>query len=225
METFSALLALCAGNSPVTGEFPAQRPVTRSFDVFFDLRPNKRLSKQSWGWWFEMPLRPLWCHCNDWPKEHSHNPHYVCPSIWLSVCLSRIFQLGYSEITFMPHRFRGIALKFFVASWYHCKISHTQRVFPRSLSNSVKVLLAPRPQTSSVVEVAYLKHVHTVPDLTILTFLSPILVKHFEIFSTDRACCHSKNKFMFFFRNTDFFLYCYRHFLHILSTAPSKYSC
>ena len=37
---------LCAGNSPVTGEFPAQRPVTRRFDVFFDLRLNKRLSKQ-----------------------------------------------------------------------------------------------------------------------------------------------------------------------------------
>ena len=46
METFSALLALCAGNSPVTGEFPTQRPVTRSFDVFYDLRLNKRLSKQ-----------------------------------------------------------------------------------------------------------------------------------------------------------------------------------
>ena len=41
METFSALLALCAGNSPVSGEFPAQRPVTRSFDVFFDLCLNK----------------------------------------------------------------------------------------------------------------------------------------------------------------------------------------
>ena len=38
METFSALLALCVGNSPVTGEFPAYRPETRSFDVFFDLR-------------------------------------------------------------------------------------------------------------------------------------------------------------------------------------------
>ena len=38
METFSALLAICAGYSSVTGEFPAQRPVTRSFDVFFDLR-------------------------------------------------------------------------------------------------------------------------------------------------------------------------------------------
>ena len=47
METFSALLAICAGNLPVPGEFPTQRPVTRSFDVYFDLRPNKRLSKQS----------------------------------------------------------------------------------------------------------------------------------------------------------------------------------
>ena len=40
MEAFSVLLALWAGNSPVTGEFPAQRPVTRSFDGFFDLRLN-----------------------------------------------------------------------------------------------------------------------------------------------------------------------------------------
>ena len=38
METFSALLAICAGNSPLTVEFPAQVPVTRSFDVLFDLR-------------------------------------------------------------------------------------------------------------------------------------------------------------------------------------------
>ena len=64
MEIFSALLVLCAGNSPVTGDFPSQRPVTRSFDVFFDLRLNKRLSKQSWGWWFETPLHSLWRHCN-----------------------------------------------------------------------------------------------------------------------------------------------------------------
>ena len=52
MKIFSALLAICAGNSPVTGEFPAQRPVTRSFDVFIDLhdlRPNERLSKQYSG--------------------------------------------------------------------------------------------------------------------------------------------------------------------------------
>ena len=66
METFSALLAICAENSPVPGEFPARRPVTRSSDVFFDLRLNKRLSKQSWGWWFETPSRLLWRHRNDW---------------------------------------------------------------------------------------------------------------------------------------------------------------
>ena len=46
-------------------KFPSQRPVTRSFDVFIDLRMNKWLSEQSWGWWFEMPSRSLWRHCND----------------------------------------------------------------------------------------------------------------------------------------------------------------
>ena len=61
---FSALLALCADNLPVTGEFPAQRPVTRSSDVFFDLSLNERLSKQCSGWWFETLSRPLWRHCN-----------------------------------------------------------------------------------------------------------------------------------------------------------------
>ena len=64
METFSALLAICAGNSPVPGEFPTQRPVTRSFVVFFDQHPNKRLSKQWRGWWFETPSCPLWRHRN-----------------------------------------------------------------------------------------------------------------------------------------------------------------
>ena len=47
METVSALLAPCAGNSPLPGEFPSQRPVAQSFDIFFDQRLNERLSKQS----------------------------------------------------------------------------------------------------------------------------------------------------------------------------------
>ena len=64
MEKYSALLAICAGNSPVPGDFPAQRPVTRSFDVFFYLLLNKRLSKQWRGWWFETPSRQLWRHSN-----------------------------------------------------------------------------------------------------------------------------------------------------------------
>ena len=65
METFSTLLALCARNSSVTGEFPSQRPVTRSFDVFFDLRLNKRLGKQSRHWWLGTQSRLLWRHCDD----------------------------------------------------------------------------------------------------------------------------------------------------------------
>ena len=64
METVSAARALCAGNSPANGEFPLQRPMTQNFDMFFDLRLNKRLSKQSRRRWFETPLRPLWRYCN-----------------------------------------------------------------------------------------------------------------------------------------------------------------
>ena len=73
METFSALLVIWAGNSPVPGEFPTQRPVTRSFDVYFDLRPDKRLSKQSWGWWFETLSHSLWRHRNEYVNDQESN--------------------------------------------------------------------------------------------------------------------------------------------------------
>ena len=67
METFSALLALCEGKPLFSGGFPSQRPVSQSFDIFFDVRVNK----QSRRWWFEMPWDSLWHHCNDlgffWP--------------------------------------------------------------------------------------------------------------------------------------------------------------
>ena len=59
METFPALLALYAGDSPVTGEFPSQRPVTQSFDVSFDLCLNKRWSKQS-------------CEAGDFRRQRAH---------------------------------------------------------------------------------------------------------------------------------------------------------
>ena len=64
MKTFSALLALCEGKPRVTGGFPLHRPVTQSFDVFFDLHWKKRLSKQSRHQWFEMPSCSLWRNCN-----------------------------------------------------------------------------------------------------------------------------------------------------------------
>ena len=61
---FRATGPLC-GEFTGPGEFPTQRPVTRRFDVFFDLRLNKRLSKQPWDWWFETPSWSLWRQCND----------------------------------------------------------------------------------------------------------------------------------------------------------------
>ena len=77
----SALLTLCAGNSPATGEFPSQRPVKWSYAVFFDLCLNKRLSKQSWGWWFETRSRSLWPHSNVW-RECLNTMHLSKSGFW-----------------------------------------------------------------------------------------------------------------------------------------------
>ena len=71
METFSALLPLCAGNSPVTGEFPSQMPVTRTFDLFFDLRLNN-------GW---VDNR----EAGDWRR---HRAHYDVTVMWNNVHIS-----------------------------------------------------------------------------------------------------------------------------------------
>ena len=51
-QNWQCILTSSNGNIfRVTGHL-CGRPVTRSFDVFFDLRLNKQLSKQWWGWWF-----------------------------------------------------------------------------------------------------------------------------------------------------------------------------
>ena len=79
------------GNSPVTGEIPSQSPVTQSFDVFFDLRLNKWLSKQSKHRWFEMPPRSLWHHCNgERPKMWTYVVgvyNMVCSALFLQRAL------------------------------------------------------------------------------------------------------------------------------------------
>ena len=88
MKTFSALLALCAGNSPVPGEFPAQRPVTRSFDVFFDLRLIKQLSKQSRGWSFETLSHPLWRHRNVLGMLDYRIKVFILICVWINGCVN-----------------------------------------------------------------------------------------------------------------------------------------
>ena len=98
------------------GEFPTQKPVTRSFDVFFDLRLNKRLSKQLWGWWFETPLCSLWRHCDAqdhccyqsglsslWLRNmHSESAPPVCVAVGTSALIGhsdddRRYRLVYSR--------------------------------------------------------------------------------------------------------------------------------
>ena len=94
MEAFSALLALCARNSPVTCEFPIQRPVMRSFDVFFDLRLNKRLSIQSRGWWFETPSCSFWRHCYVFTEMHRNKLRQKCINQ-----MTFAYQLQYDQST------------------------------------------------------------------------------------------------------------------------------
>ena len=84
-ETVFTFLAICAGNSPVTCEFPSQRPVTRSFDVFFDLRLSKWLVKQSRRRWFEID------GCNT--NVNGVLAYSTEPSIWWFITHTLIYGL------------------------------------------------------------------------------------------------------------------------------------
>ena len=111
METFSALLAICAGNSPVPGEFPTQRPVTRSFDVYFDLRLNKRLSKQSWGWWLETLLCPLWRYSYDIWSKLTHILTIV--GIFQALAEATDLQLRNSDLLFFTSNYQLLSMCIF----------------------------------------------------------------------------------------------------------------
>ena len=80
METFSALLAFCSGNPPVSGEFPAQRPVTRSFDVFFDLHQIKG-----------------WVNTREAGELRRHLAHYDAGTTNPAQCTQEIEHVGYSH--------------------------------------------------------------------------------------------------------------------------------
>ena len=104
METFSALLYLCAGISPVPGEFPSQRSVTRSFDVFFDLSLNKTLIKQSRRLWFETASRSLWRHCNEhitsccFVLTSPYAPNTFTYKYWYAISYMLLKRLLHNEI-------------------------------------------------------------------------------------------------------------------------------
>ena len=126
MKTFSASLAICAGNSPVPGEFPTQRPVTRSYDVFFELRLNKRLSKQWWVCWFETPSCPLWRHCNMF--IHQRIIHIAKST--LTDCVDDTIL---HDLNCQPKD-----LPFWTTSVFHKSIRHEVKLLPYLLPNLIK---------------------------------------------------------------------------------------
>ena len=98
METFSALLVLCEGNPQVTGRFSSQMPVRRSFDVLFDLRLNKRFSKQSRRRRFETPSHTLWRHCNIIPDLRNINANEL-------IIQCHTFLFRYESVNFQIHEY------------------------------------------------------------------------------------------------------------------------
>ena len=150
METFSALLFLFAGNSPVTGGFPSERPVTMSFDVLCDLRLNKRLSKPSRCRWFETPSRSLikWI-----PNQITGNDTLV-PLEWRHIASLRLkspatrqfvhslIQAGNKRNTIASHHWPFVSG---IHRWpvdSPCKWSKTQKTFPFHDVILAKVALA-----------------------------------------------------------------------------------
>ena len=85
-------------------------PVTRSLDVFFDLRMNKRLSKPSRRQWFETPSRSSWHHCNDiifcWVCNDSYKQAYCVNMISLVISINGVLRRGCSFST----RFQSVGV-------------------------------------------------------------------------------------------------------------------
>ena len=109
------------------GEFPTQRPVTRNFDVFFDQRPNKRLSKQLWGWWFETLSWSLWRQRNDIMTTLRS-----LISLTTQLFVQHLVRVYNKENTKAPHKcpcLRRIHLSLVIAGFPLLSTSNTQIVY------------------------------------------------------------------------------------------------
>ena len=154
METFSALLALCEADRPITGGFPSQRPVTQSFDVIFDLHLNKRLSKQLRRWWFETPSRSFWCHRNEqnrlthlsvYPRNTFVYARRRCHNC-------RMLLMDYHLIIIKPKYISGVNITFWPhksPQYKHWLVNTTQRTMRKS-GSCLYTLLHPNARSRSV---------------------------------------------------------------------------
>ena len=138
METFSALLALLDGN-------PSQRPVTQSFDVFFDRRLNKRLSKQARRWWYETPSSSLCRH---------HNAVLSSAPLSFLTCLFCIFAFSFITVPWPTpptsarnHSWEIIGIEFHAslrcAQSQHCHFDATGKKLNRSTASMISTNPAP----------------------------------------------------------------------------------
>ena len=109
METFSTLLSLFEGNPPVTDGFPSQRPVMRSFAVFFGLRLKKTLSKQSRGRWCETLSCSLWRHCNGNSLCKPHTMRKI-PGTICNVLKRFHRTLNVKDVVFVGHTWNKITI-------------------------------------------------------------------------------------------------------------------
>ena len=121
--SISALLALCTGNLPPTGELSPRRPVTRSFDVFFDRRLNTRLSKQSRRRWFEMSSPSLWHNCNALQENYWCNYLLMFKLHW-SYC-SNYYMKGKLHHKDYGHNFQFYPSVIFSSRYPAVRTNHT----------------------------------------------------------------------------------------------------
>ena len=143
METFSALLAICEGNPPVIGGFPSQMPVTRRFDIYFDLRLNKRLSKQSRRQWFETPSRSLRRHCKAIFSYFQVAWRTLRPAIWTNMTRTRprqTLQSTSKHIYIYSHRESGCqrgprwhAILTIAMEWFSVRCRGTKQTYGEPL--------------------------------------------------------------------------------------------
>ena len=124
---------------------PHKWPVTRSFDVFFDLRLNKRFSKPSWGWWFETLSRPLWRHRNGY-MGHSfiwnNGMRLLIHAIISTMVWINPFEVRTSKSTYIPHKTINVIIyprpfsnKHLIAPHIKCRSSWQFKQFAAFLSN------------------------------------------------------------------------------------------
>ena len=117
----------------VLGIHRSQRPVTRDFDVFSDLRLNKLLSKQWWGWWFGTPSRPLWHHCNKlghqrpWCRPNSRAISAWASEMWNIISLSIAYFGNPVYFKMPPLDSRAFLEDLFCFVWSLREIHHVTR--------------------------------------------------------------------------------------------------